>query len=407
MVSSVLTELPGDTAGEPRRVPRVLVVPQTLPASLRALLDASAALIRRSSSGRVALARAAGVVPADGLPEIMRERLPAALTHAYEATTEPLAAKHLKKAVRGVTLDPEPLAVGPTAQVHAGDVDGEPVAVKVARPGLAATVRNDLALLDALAAPVGAVFRALDVGGVLREIREALQDELDLEHEGAMQRQARRALRGLAGVTVPAVHSELTSEGVLVTDRLDGPTLAEAGPEDPGEVARALVAAHVTAWREGGLILTDARPSHVVLLADGGVGLLGTGVSRPGDRDRAVAFGDAFAALGADDADTFVEAVADRLALLPAADAHGAHVLLRDVLGPLADGPARLDGPALAEVGERALDRIGDLVALGARATPQPADLAAARMVGQLAATLSVLGATEDWPLLASARLAG
>ena len=41
-------------------------------------------------------------------------------------------------------------------------------------------------------------------------------------------------------------------------------------------------------------------------------------------------------------------------------------------------------------------------MALAARATPQPADLAAARMLGQLAATLSRLEVTEDWAALAT-----
>jgi predicted unusual protein kinase regulating ubiquinone biosynthesis (AarF/ABC1/UbiB family) len=377
-------------------------VPQTLPASLRALLDAAAALINRSSSGRVALARAADVMPADALPKVLRKRLPPALEAAYEATTKPLDAKHVKKAIKGVRVDPEPLAVTPVAQVHAAEVDGEPVAVKVRRPGLAGTVRNDLALLDALAVPIGSAFPATDVSAVLREVREALQDELDLEHEGAMQRQAGRALRRVPGLTVPAVHSELTTEDVLVTARLDGPTLAEAQPEDPGAVARTLVAALLTAWRDGGLILTDLRPGHVILLGKDEVGLLGTGVSRPGDRDRADAFIEAFRALGDEDAEAFTAAVTDRLALLPADEARTAHALLKDVLGSLVEGPARLDGPALAEVGDRALDRLGDLFALAGHVTPQPADLAAARMVGQLAATLSRLGATEDWAALSA-----
>jgi len=47
-------------------------------------------------------------------------------------------------------LDPEPAAVTPTSQVHRGELDGAPVAVKVLRPGVAASVRQDLALLEGL-----------------------------------------------------------------------------------------------------------------------------------------------------------------------------------------------------------------------------------------------------------------
>jgi len=59
------------------------------------------------------------------------------------------------------------------------------------------------------------------------------------------------------------------------------------------------------------------------------------------------------------------------------------------------------DGPALAEVTKRAFGKVGELLAIGAKATPQPSDLATGRMLGQLVATLSRLGATEDWAAIA------
>jgi hypothetical protein len=187
---------------------------------------------------------------------------------------------------------------------------------------------------------------------------------------------------------------------VLVAERLEGPTLAAAAPDDTGRVARLLIEAHLAAWREAGLVLTDSRPGHVVLLADGSIGLLGTGLARPVPRERLEAGVAAFAGLANADPAAFVAAVAE-LGVLPAAAAADAHTLLRDVLGPFVEGPALLDGPALADATVRAYRRIGELLAIGAQATPQPADLAALRMLGQLTATLSRLGVTEDWPALA------
>jgi hypothetical protein len=374
------------------------------PSSLRALLDVGMSLVRRTATGTVGLARYEPVVHADLLPERIRAAVRRELETARAAALEPLDPKVIEKAAKGVgSVSKEPLAVTPTAQVHAAEFDGEPVAVKVARPGVAATVRGELSLLDILVGPLRIVFPKTDIGGALTEVRETALDELDLEHEGETQHQVRRALRRVDGVTVPAVHLDECDAGLLVTELLEGPTLAEATPDDPGSVARALVEAHLVAWREAGLVLTDARPGHVILLSGGGIGLLGTGLARPVPRERYDAGVAAFAALADPDPARFTAAVAD-LAVLPAEAAVTAHGLLRDVLGDLvAGGPVTLDGPALAAATERAFDRLPELMRLGAQVTPQAHDLAAVRMLGQLTATLSVLGATEDWTALAGA----
>jgi hypothetical protein len=375
-----------------------------LPTALRALLEAGGALVRRSASGRMALARAAALVDPAALPGGPAE-LPAPLADARAAADAPLDEREAERRLKRVVAawDAEPLAVAPASQVHRGTTDdGDAVAVKLQRPGLAAGVRSDLALLDALAGPLRQAFRALDAGALLREVREAALDELDLEHEASNQRQARRALRGVDGLVVPAPDLSRSDEDVLVTELLDGPTLADAAPDDPGRAARTLLAAHVTAARAG-IALTDPRPSHVILLAGGDVGLLGTGAARPVDRERVAAGLDAAAALRAGDEDAFADAVAGRLRLLPDPAARKAYVLLGELLDGLLSGPATLDAAALRGIAERAVRRLDPLVDLAAVVTPRPADLGAARSLLQLAALLARLEATEDWGALLAA----
>jgi predicted unusual protein kinase regulating ubiquinone biosynthesis (AarF/ABC1/UbiB family) len=340
--------------------------------------------------------------------------LPAELERARVAAATPVAFKEIEKLLKSAwgspvgqvldELDREPLAVTPSAQVHRGVRDGAPVAVKLLRPGLAGAVRNDLALLDLLAAPLRQVFGALDAGAILREVRETALDELDLEHEASNQRQLRRTLRGIEGLVVPAPDMDLSGETVLVSELLEGRTLADpkAKVADPGAVARTLVAAHVTAARAG-LVLTDPRPGHVVLLKGGGVGLLGAGLVRPVDRDRTAAALEVLVAWRAGDQDAFAALVADRLELLPSADAIKAYGLAAVVLGDVLGGDATLDGPALAAIAERGLDHLTAALQLAATVTPHPHDLAVVRSVGQLASLLARLGATEDWGALLQA----
>jgi hypothetical protein len=384
--------------------------PPALPPALRSLLEAGGALVRRSSSGRVALGRAAPLVTADAVPAALR-KLPAELERARAAAATPIAFKDVEKLLKGAwgsphskvldKIDREPLMVTPSAQVHRGVRDGAPVAVKILRPGLAGAVRNDLALLDVLAAPLRQVFGAIDAGAILREVRETALDELDLEHEASTQRQLRRTLRGIDGLVVPAPDMELSGEAVLVCELLEGRTLADpkAKVADAGAVARTLVAAHVTAARAG-LVLTDPRPGHVVLMSEGRVGLLGAGLARSVDRDRTVAALEALVAWRAGDQDIFATIVADRLDLLPTTDAIKAYGLAAVILGEVLNGPATLDGPVLATIAQRSLDHLTAALQLAATITPHPHDLAVVRSFGQLASVLARLGATEDWGAL-------
>jgi predicted unusual protein kinase regulating ubiquinone biosynthesis (AarF/ABC1/UbiB family) len=384
-----------------------------VPVAVRALFDAALALVRQSSSGSVGLARLAGVVELDAVPERYRWRVARELDAAVEATGEPLPLSRIERELRSVwgrrpadvldALEPEPLAVTASAQVHRAALDGAAVAVKLRRPGFEAAVRSDLVLLDALATPLARVFGAADPGALLREARERVLDELDLEHAGATQRRFARAARRLDGVTVPAVHGELSAPGVLVTELLEGPTLADGSvPADAAAVGRALVAFHCGAPRTVALVAADPRADHVVLLGDGSIGLLGTGAARSVDRARLDTALDALAALRGQDASAFADAVG-RMQLLPADAAPDAYALVDELAGDLLRGPVRVQAALLADRTERALAALPRALPLADRVTPARADLWPLRMLGQLAALLAHLDVEEDWAALALA----
>ena len=364
--------------------------------------------MRRSSSGRVILGRMAAVIDARALPGAEDEITPH-LERAHDDAAVPLRAEEVERALGSTwgtppsrtldALDPEPLAVGPAAQVHRATYEGRPVALKIQRPGLAAAVRSDLGLLDLLAAPLRQVFGAMDAAAILREVRETALDELDLEHEASTQRAARRLLRGVPGLVVPAPVMDLCGPEVLATELLEGPTLVTAAPADPAALARVLIAAHVTAARAG-IVLTDPRPSHVVLLPDGRVGLLGTGVGRAVDRSRIDAALQALVHLRAGDQDAFAAVLAGALGVLPPAEALQAYALVGELAGELLTGRARLDPGALAAAGRRGQEQMRGGLALAAAAQPSPSDLGPARSLVQLAALLARLGAEEDWGAL-------
>jgi ubiquinone biosynthesis protein len=344
--------------------------------------------------------RAGGVLEPAALPPELRAVVEQEVAAARAAACVPLRAAEVERILRQAWqrpatavldgLEPEPLAVTPAAQVHRGELDGRAVAVKVRRPGVERAMRNDVALLDGLAVPLRAAFPRLDAAAVLRDLRRLALDELDLEHEASQQRRVARALRGIEGVAVPRVHGELAAETVLVSDLLEGTTVADgARPPDPAQAARALAAAYRAAVLGAGLAPYDPRASHVVVAPDGTLGLLGLGVARPVARERAAAALGALEALAAGDAEAFAAHVADEAALLERDDALEAHERLRSLLDGLLVPDPELDAAALRALADRARAAAPGLMRLGMRAAAGPEDLALGRMIGQLAALVA------------------
>ena len=150
-------------------------------------------------------------------------------------------------------------------------------------------------------------------------------------------------------------------------------------------------------------MLIDPRPNHVVLLDDGRVGLLGAGNAVAADRARLARLLTLPALLRDPDPAGFAGTVHGELELLPGDPAaREAHTLLRELLGDLLTGPARVDGAALEAVAVRAADRLAAVFGLLARGAPDPGDVWLARGMGQLAAVLGLIGAEEDWVALVS-----
>ncbi len=386
----------------------------SLPPALRTLIETGRNLVGRSRVAQVGIARLDGVVVAEHRPALSRTPVAAAIKRARAETCTPLSRSEVEGALRSEwgeqpdrvldSLDPEPIAVGPHAQVHRAEIDGRPVAVKLLRPGLAAAARSELSLLDLLGMPARMAFPALDTGALIREMRERALDEFDLEHEGEAQRRVARALAGVEGVDVAKVQLEHTTPGVLVADFVEHPLLTDPGVLDHADleaIARTLMRVYAGALGEFGAVLANARASDVAVHPDGkAITLLHTGASRPVNRVRLEAAVGAVQALRMDEPETFGLAM-KAMGLLSAADAAGAHELVRYVLGDLLTGRAVLDDRALEAIGDRAAERGDELLRLAARTMLKPEDLWVGRAIGQTVSLLARLGVEEDWVALA------
>jgi hypothetical protein len=378
-----------------------------------ALAEAALKLARTAPSGRLGLARAADAIESEWLPGRWRACLAPELSAAREAMCVPLGARDVERALRSAwggkptdeldDLDPEPVAVTPIAQVHRGVLDGAPVAVKVLRPRIAPGVRQDLALLDALVRPLADAFPATDARAVISELSERVLEELDLEHEAAVQRRFHRALRDHPAFAVAQPHTRLAHENVLVTDWLEGTPIAQA--PDPDGAAAQLVRFAIGATRFG-TVLAALHLDDALVLPDGRLAILDFGASRalePGRADGALEALDAFIARDGECLGVALEA----LGHLPADHGPAALDLALHALGDLAGpGPARLDSDAVCAARDRLLDEPDALGGLLAAGTLPPHDLWPLRGLGQLFAVVARVGATGDWFALSRDALA-
>jgi predicted unusual protein kinase regulating ubiquinone biosynthesis (AarF/ABC1/UbiB family) len=372
------------------------------------LVQVGLRLARSASSGRVLLARIAAAIDVTWLESPWGDAIVTELAAARAAACEPVEMGRIERVLRDAwgrrptdeldDLDREPVAVTPISQVHRGVLDGAAVAVKVLRPGLAAAVRQDLGLLEGLRRPLQAAFPALDAGATLREFRERVLEELDLENEASVQRRFHRALRNHPFLTVPAPRTELSRDGVLVSEWVHGVPLHSA--RDP-DTAAARLLVFVLGSARAGTIYADPDPEDVLMLGDGRLAILDFGTTRIIDRRTVDGVAATLQAFSDGDADAFGAAL-EQLGWLPASHASRALELAHEALGELAGrDPVRLDNRAVVAARSRLLNHPDPLSQLILAGAVPATDLWPALAGAQLFGTIARVGATGPWRELA------
>ena len=170
-------------------------------------------------------------------------------------------------------FSPEAVASASMAQVHrARLLDGTPVAVKVQRPGIEETLRSDLNILYVLA---DLLEGQLDLGvatpaAVVRAFDAAISLEVDFKNEAHNADAFARAVQGIEGVEVPAVHRLVSRRRVLTLDWVDGTKLSLIGDTkaDPQLVMDRLVEASYEQIFNAGFFHADPHPGNLLVRDD-------------------------------------------------------------------------------------------------------------------------------------------
>jgi predicted unusual protein kinase regulating ubiquinone biosynthesis (AarF/ABC1/UbiB family) len=169
----------------------------------------------------------------EGFPEQLREQLAVLQADAPPMSAE-LAAGVVKEelgshpSVLFAEWDPKPLAAASIGQVHRARLhDGRAVAVKVQYPGVEKAIKADLANTSMLTSMMGVVFKGLDVGPFIAELKDRVSEELDYQLEASRQQKFAEIFAGHPTIKVPNVVAEFSTARVLTTELSDGVRFAD------------------------------------------------------------------------------------------------------------------------------------------------------------------------------------
>lgn len=229
-------------------------------------------------------------------PDLLPERYLEAL-HRLRDRVEPFGFEDVRRIVEEdlgvrvskafVDFEPRPLAAASLGQVHRAVLrDGRPVAVKVQRPDIQDSMRQELEVLEEICSFADAhteAGRRYGFTDILEQFRAMLMAELDYRREAANLRSLARAMERFDKIVVPEPVEDYTSRRVLTMDFVQGRNVGALGPlarmEMEGEeLLEQLFRAYLHQALVDGLVHADPHPGNIFLTDDGRLALLDLGM---------------------------------------------------------------------------------------------------------------------------------
>ncbi len=183
-------------------------------------------------------------------------------------------------------FDQKPVASASLAQVHFAELpDGTPIAVKVQRPGIQATIEQDLNILRWLARQVARFYpgvRNLRPEAAVEEFGRWTLRELDFRVEGKNLDEFRRNFAASPDVVFPKVYWDHTTERLLTMQRVAGlrvhEVVTDMRPEERKKLTRRLAEIELQMFITDAFFHADMHPGNIFFTPDGKIVILDVGM---------------------------------------------------------------------------------------------------------------------------------
>src|SRR6201991_1529984 len=181
-------------------------------------------------------------------------------------------------------FDDTAVASASIGQVHKGVwSDGREVAVKIQYPGADEALRADLKTMKRMVSVVKQLSPGADVQGVVDELIERTEMELDYRLEAENQRAFAKAYEGHPRFVVP--HIVASAPKVVIQEWIEGVPMSviirEGTPEQRDLMGTRLFELTYDAPRRLEMMHGDAHPGNFMLLPDGKMGVIDFGAVAP------------------------------------------------------------------------------------------------------------------------------
>ncbi len=195
-------------------------------------------------------------IPFEEIKEVLENSLGKKITECFRQVEEqPIASASIAQVYRGITLD------------------GHRVAIKVRKPGIEKLNQRDMGLLDQFAEALARQPESggFDPHGVVRELRHALENEINFNFERNAIDRIRVAFSDSDEIYIPGTYGAVSSREVLVMDWVDGVPIGRADLDEKQrrKVVRMCARSLFTMIFRHGQFHGDPHPSNIILRPDG------------------------------------------------------------------------------------------------------------------------------------------